>query len=638
MEGVKEFLESSTIHGLVYISTTRGLVRLLWLSVVISGFIGAGVLIQESFSSWATSPVSTTIETLPISDLDFPNVTVCPPRNSFTSLNPDLVRARNIALDEEKQDELIKLARDSTFEENLRSKYQDYVDFIQDQDYIDFYTGIAKIKYPDVVVLNGKKFKNFEYHSTSFYGSITSPYFRHPFDGVNFAQLLSVIVFIYVPKIYNEDGEAFLSISIEYDIEKTSSFETIELDCDGDDDSVKYLDKAKSIESFEYSVWNTTECRIRYLRDMEETEYQSWSRRRHTGMYVYWGYMFAPENSTSDYRFAGDNKYFIHLANIIHEKKNSENVQSITNYNLKEKRLHYEDLSFECFHSTGTWDILMYEMDGWKFESIYVQEIYLETLETAIDQSFNIFFCPDYDLSVIDFYWSLFNETEYRLETMLRTLARVSREAKEKKLTNHHNVANTLLDRAATIYGLQYKDIVAMTSQASQLINRESQGMELGSSNSKHCQKLDDIEQLINHPVHISDKTNSSVFIPFCFFGGFSLGRESGGFQEPVCDLFKRKVVRGKVCYEADINQFKGKVENWEEALQKGFSFIVDTNDEFDMKNLMEKNSFISSKADGVRYLTVYHSQQSESEKKVNILLKTISDGSSYQEASVSIL
>ena len=143
---------------------------------------------------------------------------------------------------------------------------------------------------------------------------------------------------------------------------------------------------------------------------------------------------------------------------------------------------------------------------------------------------------------------------------------------------------------------------------------------------------------MINHPVHISDNTNSSVFIPFCFFGGFSLGRESGDFQEPVCDLFKRKVVRGQVCYEAEINQFKEKVENWEEALQKGFSFIVDTNDEFDMKNLMEKNSSISQKAEGARYLTVYHSQQSESDKRVNILLNTISDGSSYREASVSIL
>ena len=111
MEGLKEFLESSTIHGLVYISTTRRLVRLLWIGVVIGGFIGAGVLIHESFSSWATSPVSTTIEILPISDLDFPNVTVCPARNSFTSLLPVLVMARNVTLNNEQKKELINFVK-----------------------------------------------------------------------------------------------------------------------------------------------------------------------------------------------------------------------------------------------------------------------------------------------------------------------------------------------------------------------------------------------------------------------------------------------------------------------------------------------------------------------------------------------
>ena len=79
-----------------------------------------------------------------------------------------------------------------------------------------------------------------------------------------------------------------------------------------------------------------------------------------------------------------------------------------------------------------------------------------------------------------------------------------------------------------------------------------------------------------------------------------------------------------QVCYEADINQLMGKVDNWEEALQQGFSFIVDTNDEFDVKNLIDKKS---SATLGRERRTVYHSQQSESDKIVSILLNTISDG-----------
>ena len=92
MEGVTLFLESSTVHGLTYISTTRKYARLFWILVVITGFVGASLLIRASFQSWAESPVKTTIKTLPISDITLPKLTVCPPRNTFTDLNYDIMK------------------------------------------------------------------------------------------------------------------------------------------------------------------------------------------------------------------------------------------------------------------------------------------------------------------------------------------------------------------------------------------------------------------------------------------------------------------------------------------------------------------------------------------------------------------
>ena len=91
MKGVSTFLESSSIHGLHYISTTRKYVRLLWILVVIIGFLVASLLIKESFDSWSESPIKTTVETLPISTIKLPKVTVCPPKNTFTDLNYDLM-------------------------------------------------------------------------------------------------------------------------------------------------------------------------------------------------------------------------------------------------------------------------------------------------------------------------------------------------------------------------------------------------------------------------------------------------------------------------------------------------------------------------------------------------------------------
>ena len=95
---------------------------------------------------------------------------------------------------------------------------------------------------------------------------------------------------------------------------------------------------------------------------------------------------------------------------------------------------------------------------------------------------------------------------------------------------------------------------------------------------------------MINHPVHINENMISSAFIPFCSFG-LSMdifGEELPNFHVPVCRLFREKIVDGQVCYEADLNQYRDRV-NWKEALLSGLSLIIDTNDEYDVKYILEK-------------------------------------------------
>ena len=112
MESIRNFLESSTIHGLTYISTTRKCVRFFWIIVVIAGFTGAGVIIYKSFQDWNESPIKTTIETLPIKDISFPKVTVCPPKNTFTDLNYHLKKLENITLDNDTRNDLANYAKE----------------------------------------------------------------------------------------------------------------------------------------------------------------------------------------------------------------------------------------------------------------------------------------------------------------------------------------------------------------------------------------------------------------------------------------------------------------------------------------------------------------------------------------------
>ena len=71
MDYIKEFLESSTIHGLSNISASKNYVnKVLWTLIIIGGFITAGFIIEKSVYAWRKHPISTTKETLPISKAD----------------------------------------------------------------------------------------------------------------------------------------------------------------------------------------------------------------------------------------------------------------------------------------------------------------------------------------------------------------------------------------------------------------------------------------------------------------------------------------------------------------------------------------------------------------------------------------
>ena len=127
MERFTNFLETSTIHGLAYIATAKKYVRLFWIVVVIAGFTGAGVIIYQSFESWADSPVKTTIETLPITDITFPKVTVCPPKNTYTDLNYDLRMTENMTLDDDTRQELTNYAVELLYDHLYDKKnYEEY--------------------------------------------------------------------------------------------------------------------------------------------------------------------------------------------------------------------------------------------------------------------------------------------------------------------------------------------------------------------------------------------------------------------------------------------------------------------------------------------------------------------------------
>ena len=64
------------------------------------------------------------------------------------------------------------------------------------------------------------------------------------------------------------------------------------------------------------------------------------------------------------------------------------------------------------------------------------------------------------------------------------------------------------------------------------------------------------------------------------------MGAETDLFPIPVCSSFKEKSFNGQLCYEADMNKYKGRVD-WENSLQTGLSFVVDLNEEYNSKKII---------------------------------------------------
>ena len=149
MEHIKTFLETSTIHGLTYISKSKKNARIFWIFVVVAGFSVAGIMIYESARTWAENPVRTTIETLPIGRIQkYPTVTVCPPKNTYTNLNYDLMILENMTLDSDIREEMLNHSK-VLYNDHLYDQVMKSLNKLQDNDrHYNWYHGFTKIEIP----------------------------------------------------------------------------------------------------------------------------------------------------------------------------------------------------------------------------------------------------------------------------------------------------------------------------------------------------------------------------------------------------------------------------------------------------------------------------------------------------------
>ena len=92
------------------------------------------------------------------------------------------------------------------------------------------------------------------------------------------------------------------------------------------------------------------------------------------------------------------------------------------------------------------------------------------------------------------------------------------------------------------------------------------------------------MQSAITHPPHILNEDGNkslSSFIPFCSFGNDmeAMGTKVKGFNIPVCNSFKAKVIHDQLCYEVDLEKYEEK-ENRENELEQGLILLLDLNED----------------------------------------------------------
>ena len=92
------------------------------------------------------------------------------------------------------------------------------------------------------------------------------------------------------------------------------------------------------------------------------------------------------------------------------------------------------------------------------------------------------------------------------------------------------------------------------------------------------------IHTISNHPPHILNDQNylsPSAFIPFCSFAGniSIMGETLPNFSIPVCTKFSPTVLKGQLCYQVDVNQFKDQIDS-KKLMSHGLIFLMDYNED----------------------------------------------------------
>ena len=290
--------------------------KIFWIVVVVGCFIFAGVEINKSFENWATSPVSTTIETLPIGEATFPPVTVCPPRSTFTNLNYDLTAVEKMTLAEDDKKEMLRFAIDYIQDGEFEKILEEVESYEHSGKFRDWFSGTGLLTLPYLNKQEAKETFFYYVKTSAISGCVTSSHFGGVFSQQNFKIIENLSVDILNP-IQQKDSNITIEVDIDDEGDETNGYEKYILFSKNTTTSTlltfQYL---KHGEKLTFAMKDDVMLELRFLRRLTQVDLANWEDPRMTGLRFCWQYN---ETGTADNRVDTDgrNRDFRYLVSVL---------------------------------------------------------------------------------------------------------------------------------------------------------------------------------------------------------------------------------------------------------------------------------------------------------------------------------
>ena len=161
---------------------------------------------------WQENPIATSITTHPIDDLDFPNVTICPPKNSNTALYHDLVKVGSGSLSDENRETLRRAAYEIFIENSHKEHVRKMLATLHMENIDQVLQGFHSLPKP-YNDANGLKTEMWNLN-----GTITTPWFGGDFVEEYYKEDTDFLVILRLPgDIRDQVGSGSLVVKLEVD-------------------------------------------------------------------------------------------------------------------------------------------------------------------------------------------------------------------------------------------------------------------------------------------------------------------------------------------------------------------------------------------------------------------------------------